>query len=79
MAADGWEIHRVADTSSRERGVEIDAVRGEERLLVDGEGLQSATYLRGPKEGGRKVTGAPLQAPLEARSHFAGAILVACS
>lgn len=71
LAAEGWTIHRVADTSSRERGVDIDAARGGERLLVEVKGYPSATYLRGPKEGTRKSTGAPLQA----RHYFAGALL----
>ncbi len=71
LAADGWDIHRVADTSSRERGVDIDAVRGGERLLAEVKGYPSATYLRGPKEGRPKPTGAALQA----RQYFAGALL----
>ncbi len=71
LAAEGWDIHRVADTSSRERGVDIDAVRGPERLLVEVKGYPSDTYLRGPKEGRRKPTGAALQA----RHYFAGALL----
>jgi hypothetical protein len=71
LAAEGWDIHRVAGTSSRERGVDIDAVRGGERLLVEVKGYPSGTYLRGPKEGQRKSTSAPLQA----RTYFAGALL----
>lgn len=71
LAAEGWDIHRVADTSSRERGVDIDAVRGGERLLAEVKGYPSDTYLRGPKEGTRKPTGAALQA----RHYFAGALL----
>lgn len=42
-------IHRVADTSSHERGVDIDAARGPEWLLVEVKGYPSATYVRGPK------------------------------
>ncbi len=71
LAAEGWDVHRVADTSSRERGVDIDAVPGPERLLVEVKGYPSDTYLRGPKEGRRKPTGAALQA----RHYFAGALL----
>lgn len=71
LAGAGWSIRRVADTASRERGVDIEASRDGEYLLVEVKGYPSSTYVRGPKEGQAKTTGAPLQA----RTYFAGAIL----
>ncbi len=71
LAAEGWSIHRVADTSSRERGVDIDASRGSERLLVEVKGYPSATYVGGANQGRPKATGAALQG----RHYFGGAIL----
>jgi peptidoglycan/xylan/chitin deacetylase (PgdA/CDA1 family) len=71
LASDGWSIRRVADTSSREHGVDIEATRGTDRLLVEVKGYPSATYVRGPKEGTPKARGAALQA----RHSFAGALL----
>lgn len=71
LAAEGWSIRRVADTSSREHGVDIDASRGAERLLVEVKGYPSATYVRGPKEGTAKAGGVAMQA----RTYYAGAVL----
>lgn len=71
LANGGWSIDRVADTSSRERGVDIDASRGSERLLVEVKGYPAATYLGGPNRGGPKRT----KAPLQGRHYFGSAIL----
>ena len=71
LATEGWSIHRVADTSSQERGVDIGASRGSERLLVEVKGYPSATYVGGVKQGRPKATGHALQG----RHYFGGAIL----
>ncbi len=55
LAADGWSIRRVADTASRERGVDIEANRDSGQLLVQVKGYPSATYVLGPKEGQLKA------------------------
>src|SRR5680860_722115 len=38
LAASGWDIRRVVDTASRERGVDIEATRDGQHLLVEVKG-----------------------------------------
>ena len=71
LANDGWRIRRVADTHSREHGVDIQADRGDIRLLVEVKGYPSATYLNGPNEGQKKNFGVGAQA----RTYFGNAVL----
>jgi hypothetical protein len=71
LAADGWRIRRVADTHSREHGVDIEADRSEVSLLIEVKGYPSATYLRGPNEGQKKNFGVGAQA----RHYFGNAVL----
>lgn len=71
LAAGGWDIIRVADTASREQGVDIEARRGDERLLVEVKGYPSATYLHGASAGEKKRYGAATQA----RTYFGNALL----
>lgn len=58
---DGWHITRVADTTSREHGVDVDANRDGTRLLVEVKGYPSPAR--------------PQQAPIQARTYFSGVIL----
>lgn len=71
LAAAGWHIRRVADTESRERGVDIEADRNGERLLLEVKGYPGSTYARGDRAGQPKPTSAPLQA----RAYFSHALL----
>lgn len=70
LAADGWSIVRVADTESRERGVDIVAERDGRRLLVEVKGWPSTTYARGDRAGQPKPTLPTVQAGV----WFAGAL-----
>jgi hypothetical protein len=71
IAAEGWHIRRVADTASRERGIDIEADRDGQRLLVEVKGYPGTTYASGPRAGEAKRTSAPLQA----RAYFSHALL----
>ena len=71
LAADGWRIRRVADTHSREHGIDVEADRNGISLLVEVKGYPSATYRNGPKEGQRKNFGVGAQA----RNYFGNAVL----
>jgi Holliday junction resolvase-like predicted endonuclease len=70
LAANGWSIIRVADTASRERGVDIIAERDGQRLLVEVKGWPSSTYARGDRAGQPK----PTQPTLQAAHWFAEAL-----
>jgi hypothetical protein len=71
LVNDGWRIRRVADTHSREHGVDIEADRNGVTLLVEVKGYPSATYLKGPNEGQKKNFGVGAQA----RTYFGNAVL----
>lgn len=71
LAAEGWHIRRVADTASRERGVDVEADRDGAHLLVEVKGYPAATYARGKRAGQAK----PTPAPLQARAYFSNALL----
>jgi hypothetical protein len=71
LANDGWRIRRVADTHSREHGVDIEADRSGVTLLIEVKGYPSATYLKGPNEGQKKNFGVGAQA----RTYFGNAVL----
>jgi hypothetical protein len=71
LAAEGWDILRVADTASRERGVDIEARRHGQRLLVEVKGYPSPTYQRGAAAGEPKRYGAATQG----RTYFGNALL----
>jgi Holliday junction resolvase-like predicted endonuclease len=62
LAATGWSIIRVADTSLGERGVDIIAERDAHRLLVEVKGWPSSTYARGERAGQPKTTPPTVQA-----------------
>jgi hypothetical protein len=71
LASEGWHIRRVADTASRERGIDIEADRDGDRLLVEVKGYPASTYASGERAGETKRTSAPLQA----RAYFSHALL----
>lgn len=71
LAAEGWDITRVASTASREHGVDIEAHRGERKLLVEVKGYPAAVYRSGPQAGERKPHGVGAQA----RAYFGNAVL----
>lgn len=47
----GWKIERRADTHSKERGVDLEATRGSETLLIEAKGYPSKSY-RDPRRSG---------------------------
>ncbi len=59
---EGWSIARMADTASRERGIDIVAEREGRRMLVEVKGFPSRFYVRGPRTGQTKRTSPNLQA-----------------
>lgn len=44
LAGEGWQITRVADTGSRERGIDITAARGVETVAIEVKGFPSRGY-----------------------------------
>jgi hypothetical protein len=72
LVARGWNIRRVANTSTKESGVDIEAISGDRRLLVEVKGYPSAHYSTGAKAGEKKQNHAT-----QARHYFAGALLTA--
>ena len=71
LTADGWNIIRVADTESRERGIDVRARRGSITMFAEVKGFPSSDYLRGPQQGTPKPTNVNVQA----RHYFADALL----
>jgi hypothetical protein len=71
LAAAGWRIRRVADTASSEHGVDIDADRAGQRLVVEVKGYPGSTYVRGARKGGPKAA----QLGAQARTYFGNALL----
>lgn len=66
----GWDMVRVADTASRERGIDVRAARADETMLVEVKGFPSEIYEHGAKQGmpNPNVNG-------QARHYFADAVL----
>lgn len=71
LAAEGWDITRVASTASREHGIDIEAHRHDRKLLVEVKGYPDAYYRSGPNAGERKPHGVGAQA----RTYFGNAVL----
>lgn len=53
LAAEGWEIVSSADTHSKERGIDLHAVKGGKVLLVEAKGYPSISY-RDPRRAAEK-------------------------
>lgn len=73
LQAHGWTVVSAADTESLQRGIDVVAERGGQRLVAEVKGWPGDTYARGSKAGLPKPTAATLQA----RHWFAGAVLSA--
>jgi hypothetical protein len=73
LASEGWTDIVVPDTEQQERGVDIEAHRGYQTLLVEVKGFPSTTYVSGPKAGRPK----PTQPTLQARHWFSHAVMTA--
>ncbi len=58
----GWIIQKTANTSSRERGVDIWATRKDITLLIEAKGYPSKFYERGINQGKAKPTNPRTQA-----------------
>jgi hypothetical protein len=71
LAGTGWRIRRVANTATSEHGVDIEADRQGERLVIEVKGYPGATYARGERKGVAKATPAAAQA----RAYFSNALL----
>jgi len=70
---EGWRILSVADTATRQRGVDLDCERDGQRLMIEVKGYPSTGYRDPRRAGERKRTNPTLQA----RHWFAGALLTA--
>lgn len=73
LASEGWAIESVADTASRQRGIDLVATNGARRLAVEVKGYPGTFYARGERAGQPKPT-APTN---QARHWFAQALLAA--
>lgn len=69
----GWSITSVADTASKERGIDIVATRNNMNLGVEVKGYPGRNYSDARRAGEKK----PTQPSLQATHYFSGAILSA--
>jgi hypothetical protein len=70
LVHEGWDVVRVADTASRERGVDVRASRSEETMLVEVKGFPSEIYEQGAKRGMPNPN-----VNVQARHYFADGVL----
>jgi hypothetical protein len=73
LASDGWDIVRVAHTATKEHGIDIEARKDGQRLVVEVKGYPGTTYSGGANKGLPK----PTTPPTQARSWFSTGILSA--
>ena len=73
LAGAGWRIVRVADTATKEHGIDIEAVHGDERVGIEVKGYPSRTYADTTRAGQTKRT----QPSTQAGHWYAKAILAA--
>jgi hypothetical protein len=71
LAQQGWQIMRVASTSSSEHGVDIEATRNGSKVLIEVKGYPGSTYARGTRKGEAKSSPPATQA----RTYFGNAVL----
>jgi hypothetical protein len=71
LAATGHAIRSVANTATKERGIDIVAILDGRQVLVEVKGYPSRFYARGPKQGQVKKTHPSIQA----RTWFADVLL----
>ncbi len=62
LIAEAWTITAAADTASRQRGIDLVAVKGNQTLAVEVKGYPGTVYAYGPRAGQPKPTKPPLQA-----------------
>jgi hypothetical protein len=62
LISDGWTIVAAADTTSRQRGIDLIATKGTQRLAVEVKGFPGKVYARGERAGQPKPTAPTLQA-----------------
>jgi hypothetical protein len=75
LAKTGWSIRRVADTASSEHGHDVDAVKGDERVLIEVKGYPTSTFARGSRQGQVRAAGS---LGAQARTYFSNALLSGC-
>lgn len=73
LQQEDYEIQQVANTETRERGVDIKAKKGEETLIVEVKGYPSMFYQRGKQKGLPK----PTKPNTQAKNYFSGILLSA--
>lgn len=71
LESDGWVIRSKANTLIKERGIDLDAHRGSQRILVEAKGYPSKAY-RDPRKAGQVK---PTNPTLQAGHWFAQALL----
>lgn len=73
LAAQGWQIQRVADTAAREQGIDVLSTRGDRTLAVEVKGYPGKRYAD-PR---RAVERKPTAPSVQARHWYAQAVLKA--
>ena len=73
LISEGWVIESVADTASRQRGIDLIATKRTRRLAIEVKGYPGTVYARGERAGQPKPTAPTTQA----RHWFAQALLTA--
>ena len=73
LTSEGWVIESVADTASRQQGVDLIATKQTRRLAIEVKGYPGTVYARGERAGQPKPTAPTTQA----RHWFAQALLTA--
>lgn len=71
VVAEGWRVIRVADTAGGEHGVDIEATRNGQRLLIEVKGYPGSIYAKGAKKGEPRTGSGATQG----RAYFAHALL----
>jgi hypothetical protein len=62
LAIEGWTIVSAANTATRQRGIDLVATKGAQRLAVEVKGFPGTVYARGDRAGQPKPTPPTLQA-----------------
>lgn len=73
LASQGWRVLRVADTATKEHGIDVEAVAGDQRVGIEVKGYPSRMYADPARAGEAKRT----QPSTQAGHWFAQAVLAA--
>lgn len=73
LASQGWRVLRVADTASKEHGIDVEAVAGDQRVGIEVKGYPSRLYADPARAGEAKRT----QPSTQAGHWYAQAVLAA--